>query len=384
MKKFNQLNQLAETAALTLFKGVTNPMPAEQVTTTDRLREILQSEDVTRLTQQVRRLKAEGKAYDTLKRRQAAITPNGCIPTGTSRCAANAQPTPYLGIDLDHIDPDKAWAQIEGMKDSLGLLLAMKSISGEGLFLLLASQPGWDAQKQFDRFEELTGLHPDPSCKDICRLRLLSSLDDVYYLDEAMFQPNHINLLRQHLSPQSPATSQPAPAAQPQTAATTSRPGSMVGRRKYQGFTFKEITQAYLRLYNGGEQPRQGSREMNTNKLAFILAPLCDYDPRKVMQVLPRFDHLLLDEYQRTVTQATLDAKSATQKKQQGGENPYAALDRIIRHLHKTRLIHPCEQAMPPMPTDLPQPLQSIAECVEPNHTLIDLIRFDKFLMKER
>lgn len=56
----------------------------------------------------------------------------------------------------------------------------------------------------------------------------------------------------------------------------------------YLGIEYTQIISKYWELFNDGNEPSEGDRNVKTFELAMALRPICEFNAEKLMQVIPR------------------------------------------------------------------------------------------------
>lgn len=78
---------------------------------------------------------------------------------------------------------------------------------------------------------------------------------------------------------------------------------------EYNGTEYQLIINKYWKQNNNGNEPNEGNRNSLTFQLACDLAPICDYNPEWLQQIIPRYDGFPEDEWRQTIAQALKEEK---------------------------------------------------------------------------
>ena len=125
------------------------------------------------------------ESYVKLKRKLPAFTPSGVFEGGRKMDFLKMY-SGFVHLDFDKLTPeDMVVAQGKCKSDShtFGVFI---SPSGNGFKVLIEVNSGLEDhavayQMVSDYYQKLTGIEPDPSCKDVTRLCFVSYDPDAYY-----------------------------------------------------------------------------------------------------------------------------------------------------------------------------------------------------------
>lgn len=143
--------------------------------------------DLKSLTEQARNALSAGdkSTYDKLKKSSLpAITPHAFFP-GRRLKDAEYTVSGIMMLDFDHIDGLETL--IDKAKEIACVVMACKSLSGEGVHLLVKYKPvrkqdfSSAYQSCMDYFEYALGVKADSACKDITRLMIINYDPGVFY-----------------------------------------------------------------------------------------------------------------------------------------------------------------------------------------------------------
>ena len=124
---------------------------------------------------------------------------------------------------------------------------------------------------------------------------------------------------------------------------------------KYNGVLFSDIIEKYWELFNDGNEPEEGDRNVLTFELAVTIRSICGYSAERLMQVIPNYwakpdgtcSQEDLAEYCKTIENALKEPRKGM---------PYR-LRQVLKGLKETAGVKACGGTMttpPPMPKKLP------------------------------
>ena len=184
--------------------GIANNIRSEvRVCTPDLLNQALDSPQVAKVCAEIedalekcRRGEITKEEYETmkgeLKKKLPIFTFHATFKNGR-RKNDDAVPSGLSIYDLDHIEyPRAKWAEIEGRKEELGILLAHISPSLEGLRLVFVMPNGMNlAQAQAWMAEQLGDAQYDSCVKDYARCSFVVPREYVLFMNgEDLFTPH--------------------------------------------------------------------------------------------------------------------------------------------------------------------------------------------------
>ena len=220
----------------------------------------------------------------------------------------SARPSGLYIIDLDHVQasmplPEYYHNLIGGREQSLGIVLAHITPSGEGLRLVGVCPDGLDiARSQQWMVGQLGITEYDGVVKDLARLSFAPSRDQVLYYDpEGLFAPREYSVAMAIASAVEQAP-QAQPLAQPQP--TADLPTT------YKGVPYQQIVQRLLLAMGVSDQPVQGERNTTLYTLVRHLRYICDFDARQLESILPSWG-LTQTEVQATIKSALASVRSS-------------------------------------------------------------------------
>ena len=230
--------------------------------------------------------------YDTLKaqlkKRLPIFTFHATFQNGR-RKNDEAIPSGLSIYDLDHIpNPRKKWAEIEGRKEELGILLAHISPSLEGLRLVFIMPQGLDlAQSQAWMATQLGDTQYDSCVKDYARCSFAVPREYVLYLDaDGLYSPQMTQIITdKNLIPadgvQQENNNKNNPCESVKSVVKQEYP------QTYEEIPYSTIIET-LEEQMGG-QPEHGSRNNFIFSMACHLRYVCNDDPDWIAQVLPTY-----------------------------------------------------------------------------------------------
>ena len=201
---------------------------------------------------------------------------------GKKRSNFNAVASGLFQLDVDHCNPDEVWSRISPRIEELGVYVAHKTASREGIrivarcrkeFQTLIDNQLWLAQQ--------IQVEADTTCKDFARLGFLCEQSYFYYYDPAIFTDEATVLLPNP----GKGTSQPQPVPVQLTTVTEVTP--VTQPLFFRGVPYKEIV-AELVTRTGGD-PYEGERNNRLYLICRLLANITDRQVDRLYQVCPRF-----------------------------------------------------------------------------------------------
>ena len=164
-------------AKISLFKNYREVKPAGEISVFQFYENIVNSDYQKEITE----LRAinEKSLRDAIKATLPACTISGTFSQRNSQSLI--QHSGFICIDIDGKD-NPTITNWQGLRDTLGtweeVVCAALSVSGRGLFLIIAIAYPWKHREQFLALEKdfrNIGLVIDKQCKDVARLRVVTS-----------------------------------------------------------------------------------------------------------------------------------------------------------------------------------------------------------------
>ena len=254
-----------------------------------------------------------------------------CLPAEGGLLKGAKEQSNSVGMDIDFkLDPNSAEykqlmeelpKKVIALKDELGLLMLERSVT-KGFHVVFRRNYNMSQVENLRWASKLIGVDYDDRAKDITRVfyTTTASEEDLLYLDDALFTPAPAASAAAAAAPSAaaaPATAAPSaavesssqqppcsgcqPAVSLQSPSSPSKPQPGEG---YLGFTWQQIIAKYFDLFNNGKEPKEGNRNTLTFELAQALSPLVDYNPDRLLAIVPRYDSLPEQEWRTTLASA--------------------------------------------------------------------------------
>ncbi len=260
-----------------------------------------------------------------------------CLPNDDGSLKGSTRMSTTVGMDVDHIpvkDLQAVKERILAKKDELGLLMLELSASGTGYHLAFKRRPELSQEENLRWASDLLGVEYDKAAKDITRVffTTTASEKDLIYLDDRLFDMVESDEVR---SPQDAATKSPL------------SKGEGAGERLFKGIPYADIIDEYWRRTGG--VPVDGERNVRLHKLAVNLRAICENEPARLLEVIPRLG--LPESEVRSVVESACK------------ENPKgftSVLTQIVKELQEQKEgADEAEVVIPPeMPKKLPKLIQ--------------------------
>lgn len=252
----------------------------------------------------------------------------GRCKEGTSRAAANMEPTHLYMCDVDHCDdPRGAWEDIrqkvllaweENQKD-YGIRLVHVTPSGKGLRIVASCQEDFPTLKEHMEWlcEELNldSYGDFDSCvKDLSRLSFAVPADYILYKSCDLFE-------EPKKKPITGATNVVTTVSEtPKVSDGNVEDDIEAHKEEYEGYkecTYKgtlltTIIEKYLEVYG---EPSQGEKHNFYNQMVKNFRCIADNNPRILHALLPRFGGDTPDEYYKTLSQCQSICRTNTLSK---------------------------------------------------------------------
>ena len=250
-----------------------------------------------------------------------------CLPAsgGLLRGATRQSNSVGMDLDFDPMRPDydqlmaELPAKVIEKKDELGLLMLERSAT-KGFHVVFRRRTEMSQVENLEWASRLIGVEFDKGAKDITRVffTTTASADDLLFLDDDLFtggeptdeSPSAVQALLEKsrartaelkAAAQLKAAEGKDPDENASPAVSTDSPSASEG---YLGFAWKQIIDKYFDLYNNGKEPSAGNRNTLTFELAQALSPLVDYNPDRLLAIVPRYDSLPEQEWRTTLASA--------------------------------------------------------------------------------
>lgn len=105
-----------------------------------------------------------------------------------------------------------------------------------------------------------------------------------------------------------------SPAAVPAVSAaslTETAAPSPAAPKEYNGMLYSDIIARYWKLFNNGNEPCEGDRNVKTYELAMTIRSICDYSQKTMEAVIPRYDGFPEDEWRTTIANVLKEPKKS-------------------------------------------------------------------------
>ena len=237
---------------------------------------------------------------------------------GQKRSNLNAKSSGLYQLDVDHCNPDEIWARIESRVSELGIYVAHKTASREGIRIVAKCRPEFKTllDNQLWLSDQIQ-VQPDTACKDFARLGFVCERSYFYYYNPAIFTDEPEVLLENQGTGFQPEVGGETP-SYPQANSS-----SMPTVTQSMGFQPKQDIQNYPDNYDSipysllvdcladqlGGVPVHGSRNNFLFSMACHLRYVCNSDVNWISQVLPTYGEDK-DRVYRTIQSACNRAQS--------------------------------------------------------------------------
>ena len=204
---------------------------------------------------------------------------------GAWRKQAATRLTGLVVMDIDHIENPltlyQGWVEKGLDWKALGIELIYITPSGKGLKIVFKARLEWgNLIDNQHAMAEVLGVEVDESCKDASRMSFICKESDILFIDKELFTYENKEFAERY----------DALYRDGHSSATTT--DSLLTSEKktelsFKGRPYSEIISEWWKR-NGGE-PQEGERNVKLYQLAVNLRAICDNNPQKLMQVMPRF-----------------------------------------------------------------------------------------------
>lgn len=211
--------------------------------------------------------------------------------TNGIRTKATTLSNGYVLIDIDHIEnPVEQFAErVLPKKDEIGLRIAYVTASGEGLRIVCNLIPGLTtiAENQ-QAICNVLGFKFDESCIDFSRTSYLTTIDDLLYLDEAVFseEPPFVLENPDYQGNETAETASDVNDDEADYVETSAE--KTIGEKKdgpsYKGVPFSVIIADYW--VGRGGIPMHGERHTEVLKFLHRLKHICHFNAQEMMDAV--------------------------------------------------------------------------------------------------
>ena len=282
------------------------------------------------------------RSGDTRKKSKLVQMNYSCLPNEDGTLKGSTTMSTTVGMDVDHVPAEQMQAlreRILSKKDELGLLMLELSARGQGYHIVFRRQEGKTQEENLLWASQLIDVQYDEGAKDITRVfyTTTASKEDLIYLDDEVFRP----LLSSPVKGRDLKPSALNPSSPP-------KQGELEGVAFFKGIPYSDIIDEYWRRTGG--VPVDGERNVRLHKLAVNLRAICENEPGRLLEVIPR---LGLPESEVRVV-----VESACKEKPKGFTS---ILTQIVNDLQESPLSTEGaegESLPPEMPKKLPKLIQ--------------------------
>ena len=221
------------------------------------------------------------RSGDTRKKSKLVQMNYSCLPNEDGTLKGSTTMSTTVGMDVDHVPAEQMQAlreRILSNKDELGLLMLELSARGQGYHLVFRRQEGKSQEENLLWASQLIDVQYDEGAKDITRVfyTTTASKEDLIYLDDGVFE-------RKTLS------NSPCLGGEQRLRTDGLKPLPLTGengRGLFKGIPYSDIINEYWRRTGG--VPVDGERNVRLHKLAVNLRAICENEPGRLLEVIPR------------------------------------------------------------------------------------------------
>jgi len=272
---------------------------------------------------------------DNAKRKLMQFNYTGHYPNRTVK--GNTLVSKVFGIDIDSPEEFERIVSLliddEGKPTPLAVLLGMRMIEtsvNHGGHIVCSRELGKTILENQVRVAQELDCEIDTNAHDVNRVFFATSAspEDLIYLSDELFadvydeeavaresallqerERNGLEVLppgahngNKHYRPKAP-TPQPLPRTVEGSVCQTMTQGEGA-KASYLGIPYEKIIKKYWEMFNDGNEPCEGDRNVKTFELAMALRPICDFNLETMMRHIPRYDGLPEDEWRKTLESA--------------------------------------------------------------------------------
>ena len=265
-----------------------------------------------------------------------------CLPNEDGSLKGAKTMSTSVGMDIDHLTAEEMLPtkeRILTLQQELGLLMLEESARGQGYHLVFRRRQELSQEENLNWAANLLGVKYDKGAKDITRVFFTTTAEQLLFLDDEIFNVA--------------ATDDKAGVAALQCCSSFSDVAYDTDA-KYNGILFKDIIAKYWELFNDGNEPVEGDRNVLTFELAVTLRSICGYSLERLMEVIPNYwaknntvDSLCTEEWRNTLENALKEPRKGM---------PYR-LKQVLQALRATAAVKACGGTLttpPPLPKKLP------------------------------
>lgn len=298
---------------------------------------------------QIEFLKKARSGDDNAKRKLVQFNYSGHYPKGVLK--GNTLVSNVFGIDVDSPEEFERIVSLlideEGKPTALAVYLAVKMIEtsvNHGGHIFFGRELGKTILENQVRVAKELDCEIDTNAHDVNRVFFATSAEpeDLIYLSDDLFEDvydeeavaresallqererNGLEVLpagahngNKHYKPGAASTTENSASTYTDgQVATKQKPSAQKAEHHnlgidistigtYKGIPYEKIIKKYWELYNDGNEPCEGDRNVKTFELAMALRPICDFNLETMMRHIPRYDGLPEDEWRKTLESA--------------------------------------------------------------------------------
>ena len=256
------------------------------------------------------------KGNDEAKRRLLQCN-YSCLPAADGKLKGCQTPSRSFGMDIDHLTPEQMRQAVERMlaeKETLGLLMLEKSVSGQGYHAVMRRHPELTQEENLQWASRQIGVPYDAGAKDLTRVffTTTASEEDLLFLSDELFDNRPCD------PPSAPIAVAPAPVEPAPAATESAEPQAEVVQAQqecYLGIPYAEIIQTWWRLFNGGQTPVKSNRDVLTFELAVNLRHICGFDRALMDRVIPCYDEFPEEQKLKCIDSALAEKRTQLPKR---------------------------------------------------------------------
>lgn len=225
-----------------------------------------------------------------------------CMPNDDGTLKGAKRMTTTIGMDVDHIPAEKMEEVkkcILAKKEELGLLMLELSARREGYHLVFHRKTELTQEENLRWASDLLGVEYDKGAKDITRVffATTASEEDLLYLDEKLF-------INADTKAKANTKANTKAKAKANAKANDLDDGGGAIAMVYHDFPYCDIIAKYWELFNDGNLPVAGDRNVKTYELCVTIAPICNYSQRSLEAIVPKYDGFPEEEWRHTIENA--------------------------------------------------------------------------------
>lgn len=238
-----------------------------------------------------------------LKKMLPAISWQSHFPVNGRRLNAQAEPTGYFMLDIDHVEnPRDLWAIISQKVDIKHILIVHVTPSGKGLRIVAENYPDFTTIKDNQqKLAQVSGVEFDEACKDLARCSFICMWEDILYFNEGLFVEGPKEICIKNENRESNQRSRSADSSSGDlfghdggveptggSDAVDSNSHAVSEELIYkENLTYATIVKELV-IAMGGE-PVEGNRNTFLYRLARKMRYIIDFNPLKLAKILPSF-----------------------------------------------------------------------------------------------